>query len=68
MKIWRKRNFKDFHILSSKYTASNFKILIFKHHAMLIKGLCVTFREQNQSINTKVLGKDRKQKNHCELK
>ena len=67
MKIWRKRNFKDFHILSIEYTVSYFKVLIFKRHEIFIEGLCVTFREQNEPINTKVLGKDRKQKNHCEL-
>ena len=67
MKIWRKRNFKDFHILSIEYTVSNFKVLIFKRHAIFIEGLCVTFREQKKPVNTKVLGKDRKQKNHSEL-
>ena len=66
MKIRRKRNFEDFHNLSIEYTVSNFKVLIFKRHAIFI-GLCVTFREQKEPVNTNVLGKDRKQKNHCEL-
>ena len=67
MKIRRKRNFEDFHNLSIEYTVSNFKVLIFKRHAIFIEGLCVTFREQKKPVNTKVLGKDRKQKNHSEL-
>ena len=67
MKIWRKRNFKDFHILPIEYTVSNFKIFIFKRHALFIGGLSVTFREQKEPVNTKVLGKDREQKNHFEL-
>ena len=40
---------------------------MFKRHAISIEGLCVTFREQKEPINTKVLGIDRKQKNHSEL-
>ena len=54
-------------MISIEYTVSNFKVLIFKRHAIFIESLCVTFREQKEPINTKVLGKDRKQKNHCEL-
>ena len=65
--MWRKRNFKGFHILTIEFTVPNFKVLIFKRHAIFIEGLCVTFREQKEPINTKVLSKDRKQKNHCEL-
>ena len=57
--MWRKRNFKDFHILSIEYTVSNFKVLIFKRHAIFID-LCVTFREKKEPINTNVLGKDKK--------
>ena len=75
MKIWRKKNFKDFHNLSIEYTVSNFKVLIFKRHAIFIfkrhaifiEASCVTFREQKEPTNTKVLGKDRTQKNHCKL-
>ena len=67
MKIRRKRNFEDFHNLSIEYTVSNFKVLIFKRHAIFIEGLSVTFRKQKECINKKVLGKDRKQKNHCKL-
>ena len=68
MKIWRKRNFKDFLILSIEYTVSNFKVLMFKRHGIFIEGLRVTFREQKEPINTKVLGKDRKQKHHSEFR
>ena len=60
MKKWRKRNFKDFHILSIEYTVLDFKVLIFKRHAVFKEGLCATFRGQKEAINTKVLGKDRK--------
>ena len=55
--MWRKRNFKGFHILSIDYTVSNFKVLIFKHHAIFIEGLCVSFGQQKEPINTKILVK-----------
>ena len=54
-------------MISFEYAVSNFKVLIFKRHAIFIEGLCVTFRKQKEPINTKVLGKDRKQKTRCEL-
>ena len=40
---------------------------MFKRHGIFIEGLRVTFREQKEPINTKVLGKDRKQKHHSEF-
>ena len=67
MKIWRKTNFKYFHILSIEYTVSNLKVLIFKRHTIFIEASYVTFREQKEPINIKVLGKDRTQDNHCKL-
>ena len=53
--------------ISDLLNISNFKILILKHHAIFIEGLCVTFRERKEPISTKVLGKARREKNHCEL-